>query len=71
MSRVREKEPFIVYEGRGGIRTKATPIPGRPLDEVPVNEKGEVDISGLAGEITRANETRHPPDSVPFKRHNS
>lgn len=71
MSRVREREPFTVYKGRRGIMTKTFDVIGRPLDEVPVNEEGEVDISSLNDEIARAKEKRPPLDSVPYKRHKS
>lgn len=68
MSRVREREPFTVYKGRGGIMTKIFDVIGRPLDEVPVNEEGKVDISGLSAELEKAGK-RRSLDHVPFKRH--
>lgn len=49
--------------------TKTFAVTGRPLDEVPVNEEGEVDISGITEEIKNAQQKRNYFGGSPFNRH--
>lgn len=46
---------------RGRI-TRVPPLLGRPLDEVPLNASGEVDISGVLGDLRRKNKQKLNPE---------